>query len=56
MLAYLIQVSQIYPSFGKQTIMVEYDKTIEIDGKTVYHNSMGYFQFYLNFEGMSKYY
>ncbi len=49
--SYLIQVRRNYPRFGKQTIMVEYDKTIEIDGKKINQNSMGYFQFYLNFEG-----
>ena len=53
--SYLMQVRQPFSCFGKQTIMVEYDKTIEIDGKKINHNSMGYFQFYLNFEGLSKY-
>lgn len=53
--SYLIQVRRNYPRFGKQTIIVEYDKTIEIEGNKIYQNSMGYFQFYLNFEGLSKF-
>jgi hypothetical protein len=51
--AYLIQVRRPAPCFGKQTIQVEYNKMIEKDGKEIYQNSMGYFQFFVNFYGLS---
>jgi hypothetical protein len=41
--------------FGKQTVCVEYDKAVERSGQKVRATSMGYFQFYLNFSGFSKY-
>jgi hypothetical protein len=53
--AYIIQVRRLMPSFGKQTIRVDYEKTIEIEGKKVLQNSMGYFQFYPNFYGLSSF-
>ncbi len=53
--AYLIQVNRLVPCFGKQTIRVEYDKFIEKDGKKVLQNSMGYYQFYVNFYGLSDF-
>ena len=54
--AYLIQVSQKgLDRVGKQTIMLEFEKEMEIGGKKVLRKSMGYFQFYLNFGGLSAY-
>ena len=53
--AYLVQVRRLGSTFGKQTICVEYDKTIELDGTVQYQNSMGYFQFYTNFTGLSAF-
>jgi hypothetical protein len=53
--AYLVQVRRLSPTFGKQTIRVEYDKTVEKDGKEMLQNSMGYFQFYVNFLGFSDF-
>ena len=57
LLSYLIQVSRKgFDTLGKQTVVVEYEKEIEINGKKVKVNSMGCFQFYLNYEGLSKYF
>lgn len=53
--AYLIQIRRLEPTFGKQTICVEYDKTIDRDGKKILQNSMGHFQFYVNFSGKSAF-
>lgn len=53
--AYLIQLRRLAPCFGKQTIVVEYNKTIEKDGKEIFQNSMGYFQFFVNFFGCSDF-
>lgn len=53
--AYLIQVRRLPPCLGKQTIQVEYEKIIEKGGKKSFQNSMGYFQFYLNFYGFSDF-
>jgi hypothetical protein len=53
--AYLIQVPRLAPCFGKQTIRVEYNKTVEKDGKEIFQNSMGYFQFYVNFFGSAAF-
>jgi hypothetical protein len=53
--AYLIQLRRLMPCIGKQTIRVEYEKIIELDGKKVLQNSMGYYQFYPNFYGFSNY-
>ena len=54
--AYLVQIKRLNPSFGKHTICVEYNKSVERDGKKVLQNSMGYFQFYTNYSGMSAFY
>ncbi|UCC40196.1 MAG: hypothetical protein JSV96_01700 [Candidatus Aminicenantes bacterium] len=56
--AYIIQVRRTRAGdfWGKQTITVEYDKIVEIDGKEVRATSMGCFQFYLNFKGLSIYF
>lgn len=51
--AYLIQVSRLASTFGKQTIRVEYDKSIELNGRKIIQNSMGYFQFNANYSGLS---
>jgi len=56
MKAYLFQVQRKKPTAGKQTICVEYNKTITVDGKELIQNSQGYFQFYNNFFGVSKYF
>lgn len=53
--AYLIQIRRLKPTFGKQTIRVEYNKSVELNGKKVLQNSMGYFQFYVNYSGMSAF-
>lgn len=53
--AYLIQIRRLAPTFGKQTIRVEYDKTIELNGKKIFQNSMGYFQFNPNYSGLSAF-
>jgi hypothetical protein len=53
--AYLIQVRRLMPCFGKQTIQVRYEKTIEKEGKMVTQSSMGYFQFYPNYFGLSDF-
>ena len=55
--AYLAQVNRKgLDRTGKQTIILEYQKEMEIEGKKVICNSMGYFQFYLNYSGLSKYF
>ena len=56
-IAYIIQVkrTQEHGVTGKQTVLVSYEKTFEIDGKEHVGNSMGCFQFYLNYNGLSKY-
>jgi hypothetical protein len=55
--AYLVQIDKKgLDSSGKQTVMVEYQKEIEIEGKRVLCTSIGYFQFYLNYSGLSKYF
>jgi hypothetical protein len=53
--AYIIQVRRLAPTFGKQTIRLEYEKEIEKDGKKLFQNSMGYYQFYPNFYGFSDF-
>jgi hypothetical protein len=57
-IAYIIQVkrSKEHGVTGKQTVVVSYKKTFEMNGKTVVGNSMGCYQFHLNFNGLSKYY
>jgi hypothetical protein len=57
LVSYLVQIKRTRElgSFGKQIICVEYDKVIEKNGQKVRAASMGYFQFYLNFAGFSKY-
>jgi hypothetical protein len=49
--AYLVQVRRTNHSFEKQAIRVEYNKCVEINGKKVMENSMGYIQFYDTFGG-----
>ncbi len=57
LLAYLLQVNRDnLPKIGKQTIMVEYDNEIEVDGKKLKNNSMGYFQICLNYYGLTTYF
>jgi len=57
MVSYLLQVNRKgWTTPGKQTVVVEYDKEIEKNGKTIKCTSMGVFQFYTNFKGLSKYY
>jgi len=54
--AYLVQVSSRglqHPE--KKTVIVEYKKEVERDQKKIMCTSMGIFQFYLNFTGLSKY-
>jgi hypothetical protein len=53
--AYLVQLHRLNPTFGKQTIRVEYDKTVDKAGKKIFQNSMGYFQFHVNFLGYSDF-
>jgi hypothetical protein len=55
--SYLVQVSSKglkHP--GKMTVIVEYKKEVEREQKNVMCASMGVFQFYLNFNGLSKYF
>jgi len=56
--AYLAQVKRTKEQglTGKLTVSLEYEREIEIDGKKVLCNSMGYFQFYLNYAGVSEYF
>jgi hypothetical protein len=55
--AYLVQVNRKgFDMTGKQTITLEYQKEMEAEGKKVICISMGYFQFYLNYSGLSKYF
>lgn len=53
--AYLVQIRRLAPTFGKQTIRVEYDKSVELNGNNFPQNSMGYFQFYANYSGLSAF-
>jgi len=53
--SYIIQVRRIMPCFGKQSVMVEYNKTILKESKILPQTSMGYFQFYVNFYGLSDF-
>jgi hypothetical protein len=55
--AYLVQVScKGFPHPEKKTVIVEYKKEVERDQKNIRCQSMGVFQFYLNYNGLSKYY
>jgi len=55
--AYIVQVKKPKSgAFGKQTITVEFDKIVEIEGKKYRASAMGCCQFYLNFTGLSKYF
>ena len=55
--AYVVQVNRKGLSrIGKQTVMVEFKKDVEKDGIKAHRNSMGYFQFYLNYTGLSNYF
>lgn len=54
--AYLLQVSREgLENIGKQTVMVEYRSEGAVQGKQVVHTSLGVFQFYPNFSGLSFY-
>ena len=54
--AYLVQISRTdLDRIGKLTFMLEYQKEMEINGEKVMRNSMGYYQCYLNFFGLSHY-
>jgi hypothetical protein len=53
----VVQVARKGPaSFGKQTVIVEYDKEIEVGGAMARFCSMGLYQFYLNFSGLSEFF
>jgi hypothetical protein len=55
--AYLVQVNRKgLDRTGKQTVILEYQKEMEVEGKKVICNSMGYLQFFLNYSGLSKYF
>ena len=55
--AYIVQVERgEHSTPGKKTVMVEYSSQMEIGGKSVECNSMGYFEFYNGYYGLSKYY
>ena len=57
MASYLVQVSSKgLKHLGKTTVVVEYKKEVERDQKTIMCTSMGIFQFYPNFTGLSKYF
>jgi hypothetical protein len=57
MLAYLLQVNRDNLSkIGKQTIHVIYENGLEIEGKKLTNNSMGYYQIYLNYFGLTTYF
>lgn len=52
--AYLVQVDRKgLNRIGKQTVRVEFIKDIEKDGIKAHRNSMGFYQFNLNFTGLS---
>lgn len=52
--AYLVQVSREgLETVGKQTVTVEYRSESMVGGKKLVHTSMGVFQFYSNFSGLS---
>jgi hypothetical protein len=53
--AYLVQVRRPAETIGKLTIRVEYDKSIELNGRKISRNSMGYFQFNANYSGLSAF-
>ena len=55
--AYLVQVNlEGIDKTGKQTVVLEYRAETEVDGETVVTNSMGYFQYYSNYYGLSHYF
>ena len=57
LLAYLLQVNRDKLSrVGKQTILVEYNNELEVDGKTLKNNSIGYYQIHLNYSGLTTYF
>ena len=54
--AYLLQVSREgLENIGKQTVVVEYHSESDVNGQKVVHTSMGVFQLYPNFTGLSFY-
>lgn len=54
--SYILQIRKLPPRIGKQTIQLEFVKKIYIENKTIIQSAMGYYEFYLNFAGQSKYY
>lgn len=54
--SYLLQVKKLAPRIGKQTIQLEFNKKVTIEGKAIEQSAMGYYDLYLNFSGLSKYY
>ena len=55
--AYIVQVERgEHSTPGKKTVMVEYESLMEVSGKEVVRNSMGYFEFYNGYYGLSKYF
>lgn len=54
--SYVVQISRNGLSrTGKQTVKLEFETEIEKNGEKVRRNSMGYYQFNLNFSGLSYY-
>ncbi len=55
--SYLVQVnSKGLKHPGKMTVIVEYEKEVERNQKNIMCTSMGVFQFYSNYNGLSKYF
>ena len=53
---YSIQFNQGFFKLEKQTILVEYNNDLEIDGKILRNNSVGYYQIQLNYSGLTTYF
>ncbi len=57
MMSYLVQVStKDIKHPGKKTVIVEFEKEVKRNQKNIMCTSMGVFQFYLNFKGLSTYF
>jgi hypothetical protein len=57
MKAYLLQIDKKgLQEAGKQNLLLEFDLLEETNGKKISHNAIGYFQFFTNYKGLSKYY
>jgi len=57
MISYLVQVnSNEIKHPGKKTVIVEFEKEVKRNQKNITCTSMGIFQFYLNFKGLSTYF